>query len=66
MKDFLTACSLALVIEGVAYALFPGAMRRMIVSVLAMPPQTLRRFGVAAAAAGVAGVWLARFAIVTP
>lgn len=66
MRDFLTACSLALVIEGVAYALFPGAMQRMVLAVLAMSPDALRRFGVAAAAVGVAGVWLARSAIVTP
>lgn len=66
MKDFLTACSLALVIEGVAYALFPGAMQRMIATILAMPPQTLRLFGVVSAAGGVAGVWLVRTALVTP
>ncbi len=66
MRDFLTACALALVIEGVAYALFPGAMQRMIAAVLTMPPQSLRLFGVAAAALGVAGVWFARSAIGTP
>lgn len=60
MKDFLTACGLALVIEGVAYALFPGAMQRMVMAILTMPPNTLRRCGVVAAALGVAGVWLAR------
>lgn len=66
MKDFLTACSLALVIEGVAYALFPGAMQRMVAAILVMPPDSLRRFGVLAAAAGVAGVWLARTAMIAP
>ena len=66
MKDFLTACGVALVIEGVAYALFPGAMQRMIATLLAMPTETLRRFGLLAAALGVAGVWLARSATLTP
>lgn len=66
MKDFLTACGLALVIEGVAYALFPGAMQRMIATVLAMQPQSLRLFGVLAAAVGVAGVWVARSASIAP
>ncbi|MGE5477573.1 MAG: DUF2065 domain-containing protein [Bacteroidales bacterium] len=60
MRDFLTALCLALVIEGVAYALFPGAMQRMIAAVLAMPPSTLRMFGLTIVAAGVAGVWLVR------
>ncbi|HLO78842.1 MAG TPA: DUF2065 domain-containing protein [Magnetospirillum sp.] len=62
MKDFLTACALALVIEGVVYALFPGAARRL----LAMPPNALRLTGIAIAAAGVAGVWLVRSAMITP
>jgi uncharacterized protein YjeT (DUF2065 family) len=60
VRDFLTALCLALVIEGVAYALFPGAMQRMIAAVLAMPPATLRMFGLTIVAAGVAGVWLVR------
>jgi uncharacterized protein YjeT (DUF2065 family) len=66
LRDFLTACSLALAIEGVAYALFPGAMQRMVAAVLTMSPDALRRFGVVAAALGVAGVWLVRSAIVAP
>ena len=66
MKDFLTACSLALVIEGVAYALFPDAMQRVVAAVLAMPPRTLRLFGLVCAAAGVAGVALVRSATLAP
>ncbi|MCR6632726.1 MAG: DUF2065 domain-containing protein [Magnetospirillum sp.] len=66
MRDFLTALCLALALEGVAYALFPGAMQRMIAAVLAMPHAHLRLFGVVAAAAGVTGVWLVRAAIVRP
>ncbi|MBC7951663.1 MAG: DUF2065 domain-containing protein [Rhodospirillaceae bacterium] len=66
MKDFLTACSLALVIEGVAYALFPGAMQRGLAAILAMPPNALRLVGLVAATTGVAGVWLVRAAITAP
>ena len=66
MRDLLTACCLALVIEGVAYALFPGAMQRLVAAVLAMPPQTLRLSGLVCAAAGVAGVALIRSAIPAP
>ncbi|MBX9634051.1 MAG: DUF2065 domain-containing protein [Magnetospirillum sp.] len=66
MKDFLTACSLALVIEGVAYALFPGAMQRGLAAILAMPPKSLRLVGLMAVTTGVAGVWLVRSAIVGP
>lgn len=57
---------LALAIEGVAYALFPGAMQRMIATITTTPPATLRVFGLVAAVAGVAGLWLVRAAIVTP
>lgn len=66
MRDFLTALCLALVIEGVAYALFPGAMQRLVAAVLTMTPQALRRFGLFSAIAGVTGVWLVRAAIVAP
>lgn len=60
MKDFATALALALVVEGVLYALFPDAMRRMIVRVAAMPANIVRVSGLAAACAGVAAVWLIR------
>lgn len=66
MRDFLTAVMLALAIEGVAYALFPGAMRRLVASVLSMPTTSLRTFGLVAAISGVAGVWLVRSAILAP
>lgn len=66
MRDFLTACCLALVIEGVAYALFPGAMQRMIATMLALDPQTLRMLGLVTAVAGICGIWLVRAAILTP
>ena len=60
MADFITALGLVLVIEGIAYALFPEAMRRMVVEVLAMAPQVLRVAGLTAAVVGLGIVWLVR------
>jgi uncharacterized protein len=60
MKDFSTAMALVLVIEGIAYALFPDGMKRLIVQMLPLPAATLRFVGLAAACLGVAFVWLAR------
>ncbi len=52
MIDFLTALGLMFVIEGILYALFPLAMKRMIVQVLALPPQQIRFFGLILAVFG--------------
>jgi uncharacterized protein YjeT (DUF2065 family) len=60
MDDLWTAVAMVLVIEGSLYALFPGPMRRMIEEALAMPEAAMRFGGVAAAATGVAIVWLLR------
>jgi hypothetical protein len=60
MKDFSTAMALVLVIEGIAYALFPDGMKRLIVQMLPLPAATLRAVGLAAACLGVVFVWLAR------
>jgi uncharacterized protein len=60
VRDFGTALALALVIEGVAYALFPDLMKRLIGQMLPVPAATLRMLGLAAACAGVGFVWLAR------
>ncbi len=60
MTTFLTALGLAIVIEGVCYALFPDAMKKMMVQVLSQPAQTLRMAGIAAVALGVLLIWLLR------
>ena len=60
MLDFLTAVALILVIEGVVYALFPDAMKRMMAQVLTLPAGSLRSAGLAAAALGIFLVWLIR------
>lgn len=60
MADLLTALGLAIALEGVAYALFPGAMKKMLLQVLAQPSGNLRNAGLAAAVLGVAVIWLVR------
>lgn len=62
MDDLFTALALVLVIEGALYALFPAGMRRMIEQALAIPEAQMRAAGLAAAALGVALVWLVRAA----
>jgi uncharacterized protein YjeT (DUF2065 family) len=60
VPDLLTALALVLVIEGVLYAAVPSAMRRALEAAMQMPDSTLRAAGLAAAAIGVAAVWLIR------
>lgn len=60
MDDLLTAFALVLVIEGLLYAAFPEPMRRMVATVLMLPPQTLRTAGLIAAGLGVLLVALVR------
>ncbi|HIJ43585.1 MAG: DUF2065 domain-containing protein [Rhodospirillales bacterium] len=60
MTDFMTALALAIAIEGAIYALFPDAMKRMMLKVLAQPQGILRTAGLTAAIIGVGIVWLIR------
>ena len=53
----LTAFSLILVIEGLLYMLFPDAVRKIMALALSLPPQQLRIFGTAMAAAGLCLIW---------
>ena len=58
--DLITALALVLVIEGALYALFPDAMKRVVLSIADMPAAMLRNVGLVAATVGVAIVWLIR------
>ncbi|MEX1153534.1 DUF2065 domain-containing protein [Parvibaculum sp.] len=58
--DLLSALGLAIALEGLAYAAFPGPMRRAMAAVSLQPEQALRMAGLAALAAGVFIVWLVR------
>jgi len=60
MNDLLAAIGLVLVIEGLLYAVFPGAVRRMMEIARETPDSTLRAGGLMALVAGVLIVWLVR------
>jgi uncharacterized protein YjeT (DUF2065 family) len=60
VADFLTGLGLALVLEGLVYALFPDGMRRAMMQILSLPGSTIRVFGALAIALGVAVVWAVR------
>ncbi|MGY8991651.1 MAG: DUF2065 domain-containing protein [Rhodospirillales bacterium] len=60
MSDLVTALGLALALEGILYALFPDAMRKMLAQLLSQPPTIVRTSGLLAAAVGVVIVWLVR------
>ena len=64
MKEFLTALALVLVVEGVAYALFPGPLKRLMASVQDQPEAGLRIAGLVAVAVGVACVWMIRYRMI--
>ncbi len=54
----IAALALAIAIEGIAYALFPDGMKKMMAQVMAMPSDTIRTAGMVAALAGVFILWL--------
>lgn len=60
MGDLATGLALVLVIEGALMALFPERLKRLTAALLKQPPHVLRIGGLAAAAVGVALVWLIR------
>ena len=60
MADLLSALALAVALEGIAYALFPDAMKRMMVTVLEQPSANLRAAGLVAASLAVLAVWMIR------
>jgi uncharacterized protein YjeT (DUF2065 family) len=54
----LIGFALMLVIEGVIYALFPIAVRRMMAMAIMMHPQKLRIYGLSIAAIGTFMTWI--------
>ena len=54
----LTGLGVALILEGLAYALFPDGMKRLAALLQDAPSDNLRFAGLALAALGLAGVWL--------
>ena len=60
MTDLLVGLGLAIVIEGLLYALFPEGMKRLMQRMLALPSEQVRSAGLVFAAVGVGLVWLLR------
>jgi len=60
MRDLVAALGLALAIEGLLFASFPDAMKRVMLDAGGSPRERMRLVGIASALAGVAVVWLAR------
>lgn len=54
----LTATSLIFVIEGLAYAVFPDFVRKMMAIALTIPVSKLRFFGLTVALIGCIGLWI--------
>jgi uncharacterized protein YjeT (DUF2065 family) len=60
MRDLAVAAGLFLVLEGLLYAVLPGAVKRIAREVPAIPDHQLRNFGVIAMMIGVGIVWLVK------
>jgi uncharacterized protein YjeT (DUF2065 family) len=60
MIDLATAVALVLVLEGLLWAVLPGAMKRAVAMALALADEKLRFGGLVAVAVGVVLVWLVR------
>ncbi len=60
VEILLTALALAVALEGIVYALFPDAMKRMMARVIEQPSSSIRTAGLIASVAGVFVLWLVR------
>lgn len=60
MLDLVAAFGLALVLEGLLWALAPGQARRMLQTIAELPDRQLASAGWMVVAAGAAIVWLVR------
>ena len=60
MSDLFTALALAVAVEGIAYALFPDGMKRMMTIAIEQSSANLRVAGLLAATLAVGIVWLIR------
>jgi uncharacterized protein YjeT (DUF2065 family) len=60
MSEFIVAIGLVLVIEGLLFAGFPAAVKRLAASAIDSPEGSLRLAGIASAVIGIAVIWLVR------
>ena len=57
-QTILTGIAMVLILEGLAYALAPSLIERMLEAMRAMPLEMRRLVGLSARAAGVAMLWI--------
>ncbi|WP_439523141.1 DUF2065 domain-containing protein [Marivita sp.] len=60
MGSVIQGIALVLIIEGLAYALAPSLIERMLEAMRLMPLDMRRLIGVSAVAAGIAMLWILR------
>jgi uncharacterized protein len=60
MSQFVVGIGLVLAVEGLIFAAFPHAAKRLAASALETPEGSLRVAGVVSAIVGVALIWLVR------
>ncbi len=60
MGEFLVAIGLVLVIEGLLFAAFPAAAKRLAASAIESPETSLRVAGILSAVIGIVIIWLIR------
>ena len=60
MVEFIVAIGLVLVIEGLFFAAFPRAAKRLAATALESPEPSLRIAGIVSAVLGIVLIWLMR------
>ncbi len=60
MSDLIVGIGLVFVIEGLLYAAFPNAMRKMVEDITKLPDSNIRTMGLFALVIGVVIVWFVR------
>jgi uncharacterized protein YjeT (DUF2065 family) len=60
MRELVVAIGLVFVIEGLVFAAFPGAAKRLAATALESPENSLRIAGIVSAVVGVVLIWLVR------
>jgi len=60
MTEFIVAIGLVLVIEGLLFAAFPRAAKRLAASAIESPESSLRLAGIASAVLGIVLIWFMR------
>ena len=60
MSDFIVAIGLVFAVEGLIFAAFPGAAKRLAANALESPENALRIAGVVSAVLGIIIVWMVR------